>query len=129
MPNAPMTVNRARVGAWAKRRELAFLDKRRDEARFMAELRAELLADQGGNPSAARRLLIDSACFAALRISRLVTPWLARGEELNPDQLAELVTWQGELRATLKLLGIDRAERAPPALADLLAEKRKVRAA
>lgn len=124
-----MTVGRARVGAWAKRRELAFLDKRRDEARFMAELRDELLADQGGNPSAARRLLIDASCFAALRISRLVTPWLARGEDLNPDQLAELATWQGELRATLKLLGIDRVERAPPQLAELLAEKRRKAAA
>ena len=86
----------------------------------MAELRAELIADQGGDPSAAKRLLIDCACFAALRISRLNTPWLGHGVDLNPMQLAELVTWQGELRATLKALGIERVEAAPPALAELL---------
>ena len=115
-----MRVGRATVGAWRRKRELAFLDRRRDEARFMSELRQDLVADLGGNPSAARRLLIDCACFAALRISRLTTPWLGRGEDLNPSQLAELVTWQGELRATLKVLGIERVEAAPPALAELL---------
>ena len=119
---------RAKVGAWGYRRELAFLDGRREEERFMAELRRELIADHGGNPSAAKRLLIDCACFAALRVSRLATPWLARGQDLSPDRLGELLLWQRELRDTLRVLGIERVEQAPPALADLLAEKRKAAA-
>ena len=118
-----MRVGRATVGAWRRKRELAFLDRRRDEARFMSELRQDLVADLGGNPSAARRLLIDCACFAALRISRLTTPWLGRGEDLNPSQVAELVTWQSELRATLKVLGVERLEAAPPSLQELLTQR------
>jgi hypothetical protein len=120
-----MRAGRAKVRAWRARRELAFLDKRREEARFMEELRQELIADQGGNPSAAKRLLIDCAGFCALRIARLTTPWLSQGQELNPSQLGELAQWQGELRATLKTLGVERVEAAPLQLAELLAEKRK----
>ena len=95
----------------------------------MAELRQELIADHGGAPSAAKRLLIDCAGFCALRIARLTTPWLSQGQDLNPAQLAELAQWQGELRATLKTLGIERVEQVPPSLADYLAERaRKVAA-
>ena len=122
MPNAPMRAGRAKVGAWRARRELAFLDKRREEARFMAELRRDLIADHGGAPSAAKRLLIDCACFAALRIARVATPWLGQGQDLSPAQLAELIQWQRELRETLKTLGIERVEAAPPQLAELLAQ-------
>jgi hypothetical protein len=123
-----MRVGRAKVGAWRARRELAFLDRRREESRFMAELRRELIADQGGDPSAAKRLLVDCACFAALRISRITTPWLGQGQEPTAEQLAELVTWQGELRATLKVLGIERTEATPPTLQALLAAKAKAAA-
>jgi hypothetical protein len=124
-----MRAGRAKVGAWRARRELAFLDRRREEARFMAELRQELIADYGGNPSAAKVLLIECACFAALRIARLTTPWLAQGEDLGPTQLMELIQWQGELRATLKTLGIERFEAAPVALAELLASPARKAAA
>ena len=86
----------------------------------MAELRRELIADHGGNPSAAKRLLVDCACFSALRVSRLATPWLARGQDLSPDQLGELLLWQRELRDTLRVLGIERVEQAPKPLAELL---------
>jgi hypothetical protein len=123
-----MRMARATVGPWEAKRQLAFVNRRHERGRFVAALRAELIADLGGDPPAAKRLLVDMVTYAALQVSRLVTPYLARGEELTSAQLEDLAKWQREVRDTLRVLGIERVEQAPPALADLLAEKRKAAA-
>ena len=65
------------------------------------------------------------ATYAALQVSRIVTPDLARGEELTREQLDDLARWQRELRDTLRVLGVERVEAAPPSLQDYLAERAK----
>jgi hypothetical protein len=108
------TVRAARVGPWHARKALAYLDARTQEGAFAASLRAELLADQGPDPSASRRLLVDLVTFSALMVSRLAQP-IAKGAEPPPEQREELRAWQRELRDSLRALGLDRAtqERAP----------------
>ena len=60
---------------------------------------------------------------------RIVTPDLARGEDLTREQLDDLARWQRELRDTLRVLGVERVEQAPPSFADYLAERAKKSAA
>ena len=120
-----MTMARATVGPWEAKRQLAFVNRRHERGRFVAALRAELIRDLGGDPSAAKRLLVDMACYAALQVSRIVTPDLARGEDLTREQLEDLTRWQRDLRDTLRVLGVERTEQAPPSLADYLAERAK----
>ena len=120
-----MTMARATVGPWEAKRQLAFVNRRHERGRFVAALRDELISDLGGDPSAAKRLLIDMATYAALQVSRIVTPDLARGEELTREQLDDLARWQRELRDTLRVLGVERVEAAPPSLQDYLAERAK----
>ena len=117
-----MTMARATVGPWEAKRQLAFVNRRHERGRFVAALRDELIRDLGGDPSAAKRLLVDMATYAALQVSRIVTPDLARGEDLTREQLDDLARWQRELRDTLRVLGIERVEAAPPQLAELLAQ-------
>lgn len=124
-----MRMDRATVGPWEAKRQLAHINRRHERGRFVSALRAELIRDQGGDPSAARLLLIDMATFCALQVSRIVTPYLARDQELTPEQREDLARWQREVRDTLQVLGIDRIDQAPPALAELLEAKRKARAA
>ena len=120
-----MTMARATVGPWEAKRQLAFVNRRHERGPFVAALRAELIRDLGGDPSAAKRLLVDMATYAALQVSRIVTPDLARGEELTHEQLDDLARWQRELRDTLRVLGVERVEAAPPSLQDYLAERAK----
>ena len=69
------------------------------------------------------------ATFAALQVSRIVTPDLARGEELTREKLDDLARWQRELRDTLRVLGVERVEAAAPSLQDYLAGRAKKAAA
>ena len=112
------TIKAARVGPWHARKALAFLDSRTHE---------ELLCDQGPDPSTGRRLLVDMVVFSALMVSRLYQP-MAKGEKLAPEHREELRAWQREVRENLRTLGIERVEAAPPGLAELLAEKRRIAA-
>ena len=105
------------------------MNRRHERGRFVAALRDELVRDLGGDPSAAKRLLVDMATYAALQVSHIVTPDLARGEELTRDQLDDLARWQRELRDTLRVLGVERVEAAPPSLQEYLAERAKKSAA
>src|SRR3954452_14000136 len=123
MPNKPMTMARATVGPWEARRQLSFVNRNHERGRFVAALRAEMIADLGGDPSAAKRLLVDMATYAALQVSRIVTPDLARGEDLTREQVDDLAKWQRELRDTLRVLAIERLEPAPPSLQQYLAER------
>src|SRR5687767_4349609 len=100
------TVRAARVGPWHARKALAYLDARTQEGAFAASLRAELLADQGPDPSTGRRLLVDLVTFSALMVSRLSQP-MAKGAELSAEIREELRAWQRELRDSLRALGID----------------------
>ena len=120
-----MTMARATVGPWEAKRQLSFVNRNHERGRFVAALRAELVRDMGGDPSAAKRLLIDMATYAALQVSRIVTPDLARGEELTREQLDDLARWQRELRDPLRVLGVARVEAAPPSVQDYLAERAK----
>jgi hypothetical protein len=121
MPKA--TIKAARVGPWHARRALAYLDARTQEGAFAASLRAELLRDQGQDPSTGRRLLVDMVAFSALMVSRLYQP-MAKGEELDAERREELRAWQREVRENLRALGIERTEAAPPNLQALLAAKK-----
>ena len=88
-----------------------------------------MIRDLGGTP------VLPSGCwstwrlYAALQVSRIVTPDLARGEDLTREQLEDLARWQRELRDTLRVLGVERVEQAPPSLAELLAASQEAEAA
>lgn len=119
MPRA--SPRRTRVPPWAAHRALSFVDTRTQRGLLVAGLRAELIADRGGDPPAAQRLLIDLAVFNAVRVAELAQAWLS-GAPTRPETLVELRAWSAELRASLRTLGIDRIEAAPPSLAKLIAD-------
>lgn len=118
---------KAVVGKWRSERALARFNRRTQFGRFASELRAELLSDHP-NASAAKILAIDAITFSALNLAQL-SQQVAKGIPLTAEQAAESRAWLLTLRSWLALIGVERTEQAPPALAELLAEKRRKAAA
>ena len=124
-----MTMARATVGPWEAKRQLAFVNRHHERGRFVAALRDELVRDLGGDPIGCEAPAGRHGDVRRLAGLRIVTPDLARGEELTRDQLDDLARWQRELRDTLRVLGVERVEAAPPSLQEYLAERAKKSAA
>jgi len=96
-------------------RNLTALDGRTKEARFMAEVEAELVRDLGGDPSIMQVIIIRRVSMKELRCHLAECAMLraifcndeTRRERLETDYL----TWTNSLRADLQLLGLKRRSR------------------
>jgi hypothetical protein len=102
---------------------LARLDWRTREAKLLVAIRAELVAHLGGKPNAVQRALIERAARLTVYIETMDRQALEEGgmSERNSKQY---LAWIGQLRLTLREIGIDRVEPDKPAsLSDYLAGK------
>ncbi len=98
-------------------RQLGRLDWRSREARFVAEVEAELATALGGEPTVQECLLVRRA--AVKSISELLKSDSDVREALAKDYLR----WSRELREDLKILGLQRRAKLVQDLDAYLSEK------
>ena len=97
------------------------VDRRTKEARLMKQVRAELEAHVGPNPSYPQRVLIDRAVFLTLRVAQIDAKILA-GEELTTHDSNFALAWNNSLRRTLLALGVEAWTPPPPDWRTIVAE-------
>ena len=85
---------------------LSRIDRRTRAGRVMRGVEADLANDLGGDPSAAQRLLIQSAAVKATRLA-LLADHLLDGAEIQSDQ-HNVLAWANSLRHDLQALGLKR---------------------
>ena len=87
---------------------------------------ADLSAHVGGAPTAAERLLIQSAAIKATRLFLLSEKILAGGEIGGVDGDHHALAWLNSLRQDLTALGLEsRLRDVTPSLKDIIAEQRE----
>lgn len=95
-----------RLGPFSRQSRLYLIDGRRAEAKLLNEIRAELTAHVGGNPSAVQRRLIERAALIHLRLHLMDQQTLSdpvMGERNSRYYLA----WSGAYTRLLVQLGIN----------------------
>ena len=112
-----------RLGLHSRPHQLARVDKRTAEGRFVSTVRAELVRHVGGSPTVPQRLLIDAITYKALRLA-MITEAARSGTSASPDKLDELfLKYSGSLREDLRLLGLQAPAAEAPTLAAYLEGK------
>lgn len=89
----------------------------------MRQVRAELTAHVGGQPSATQRALIDRAVWLSLHVAQLDAR-AAEGRGLTEHDSRTYLAWSNTLTRTLRQLGLEGAKQRPPTLQDLIAGSR-----
>lgn len=109
------------VGPFSRDRVLAGMDKRTRTGRIYRTIIADLIDHVGGNPSAAERLIIQSAALKATRLSLLSEKMLSGID--NPESMDQhSLGWANSLRLDLGVLGLDkRIKDVTPKLKDIIA--------
>ena len=87
----------------------------------MREVRAELTAHVGGNPSATQRALIERAAALTLHLTLLDAKLLRTGGAMTGHDSRQYLAWSNSLTRTLRELGLREAPRAAPTLQEYLA--------
>ena len=100
-----------RLGPHSRRGVLDKLDRRSAEARFLADVRAELIQHVGGKASATQKALIDQASWLRLHI-RLMDNRTAEGHAMTETDSKTYLAWVNSLRQLMVALG---PEVPPPA--------------
>ena len=115
-----------KVGPSSRDRVLSSIDKRTKAGRVMRTTIADLSAHVGGAPTAAERLLIQSAAIKATRLFLLSEKILAGGEIGGVDGDHHALAWLNSLRQDLTALGLEsRLRDVTPSLKDIIAEHRE----
>ena len=115
------------VGPSSRDRVLSTLDKRTKAGRVFRQAVADLSAHVGGSPSAAERLIIQSAAVKAVRVY-LLSEKLLSGASVDDDN--NTLAWLNSMRQDLTALGLDsRLKDVTPSLTDYLASTAKEAAA
>jgi hypothetical protein len=115
------------VSPYSRPSTLAKLDGRTRESRLMREVRAELVAHVGGNPSATQRVLIERAVQLNLQIA-LLDAKQASGGYTEHDARAYLA-WTNTLTRLMRQLGMKGAIERPRTLAEIHAARDAARTA
>jgi hypothetical protein len=110
------------AGPYSRDHVLSMIDKRTRAGRVYRTVIRELINHVGGDPSAAQRLLIESASIKATRLA-LLTDNLLAGIEPGEDG-HQALAWLNSLRMDLQALGLERRARDVTSLADYLHSKR-----
>ncbi len=116
------------IGPYSRPTALAKLDGRTREARLLRQVRSELTAHVGGNPSAVERRLIERAAWLTLRADQLEAK-IEDGGGLTDHDTRQYLAWSNGLARTLARLGLKGARAAPKTLADHIAGRRPEQAA
>lgn len=88
------------LGPRSRRTSIDRMDKRTHEARFIKRMRANLIANVGGNPTFAQKEMIDLAAMLALRIK------MADAKFSDEQSMSEVEarTYQGFCSAYARML-------------------------
>lgn len=97
-------VGMSTVGPYSRRSRLDKLDRRTAEARFMRDVRAELTAHVGGNPSATQAAMIDRAAWLRLHL-RTMDNRTAENRSMSEPDTRTYLAWTGALRRVMDALG------------------------
>lgn len=116
-------IGMSRIGPYSRPTALAKLDGRTREARLMRQVRAELTAHVGGNPSATQRQLIERCAWLSLHVAQLDAR-TAEGRALTDHDSRQYLAWSNTLTRTLRQLGLEGRKQRPPTLQDLIAGSR-----
>jgi len=111
-----------RVGAHSKARQLAHVDGRTLAGRVLRRTRADLTQHLGGHPSAAQKLLIESAAIKSVRLF-LVSSRILDAGDVGIDDGNHVMAWLNSLRLDLVALGLEaRAKDVTPDLSSIIKE-------
>jgi hypothetical protein len=112
--------NRNPVGPFSRDRSLTTLDKRTKAGRVLRQTRIDLADHVGGNPTAAERLIIESAAVKATRLFLLSEKLLAGGD-ISSESDHHALAWLNSLRLDLSALGLERRIKdVSPSISDIL---------
>ncbi len=100
-----MQVDPARVGPLSARHRLRRIDGRSREAKFLKATEAALVAQLGGQVTAAQRFIIERVATNLVRLE-LLDQKVGRGEELTELDGRIMHALEGAVRRGLKELGI-----------------------
>ena len=110
-----------KLGPFSRDRSLSTLDRRTNAGRVLRATITDLTEHLGGDPSAAERLLVQSAAIKAYRLFLLSEKLLAGGE-IGADGDHHCLAWLNSMRQDLTALGLARRVRdVTPNLADYIA--------
>ncbi|TCZ65555.1 hypothetical protein [Roseicella aquatilis] len=110
------------LGPYSRTDRLAKLDKRTKESRLLHEVRRDLTAHVGGEPTATQRMLIERAAQLSLQLALMERS--AEGGALSERNGRQYLAWSGALTRTLRELGAAPAKpEKRRSLADLIARK------
>jgi hypothetical protein len=95
----------------------------------LRQTRLDLADHVGGNPTAAERLIIESAAVKATRLF-LLSEKLLNGGDISSESDHHALAWLNSLRLDLSALGLEkRIKDVTPSLADIVAGHRDSEAA
>jgi len=104
-------------------RQVALIDWRTREARFLREIESGLVSDLGGSPSTGQLLIVKRAAVKSLRCAFIEHELLTKNGEVPPALQRDYLRWARELREDLKVLGLERRAKPVQDLSTYLAEK------
>ena len=112
--------NNRPLGPFARDRSLTTIDRRTKAGRVLRQVRADLTAQLGGDPSPAEALIIQSAAVKATRLF-LVSEQILSGVNFSQGSDAHALAYLNSMRQDLTALGLKRVARdVSPKLEDIL---------
>ena len=120
-PQKPSKV--VRLGPYSRPVTLGKLDQRTREAKLLREMRDDLIAHVGGNPTATQRALIERAAQLNLRIQLMDQEFAEANTIMGDHQTRSYLAWTNTLARTLARLGMAAKAQAPRTLAQHMAER------
>ena len=111
-----------KIGPYSRPDALSKMDGRTWEAKLLRQVRADLTAQLGGNPSAAQRALIDQASWLTLHVEQINRNTVG-GKPMTEHDSRHYLAWCNSLSRTLRHLGLKGVAQKPRTLTDLLAER------
>jgi hypothetical protein len=101
------------------------MDKRTRVGRVYRTIKADLIAHCGGNPSVAKRVLIENVALLETRV-HLVSERILTGEELPAGEGEKLISWMNAILSHMRALGLEATLKdVTPSLAEIVAEAAK----
>jgi len=103
-----------RLGPYSRPPALTNIDGRSKEARLLRQMRAELTAHVGGNPSATERAVIERVAILALHMAAIDRKAMEGGTLTELDSRTYLA-WSNAFTRTITRLGPARSGAPAPA--------------
>ena len=118
-----MAKSSQKPGPLSRDHRIASLDRRTRAGRVLRTVERDLIEHVGGHPTAAERLIINSAALKATRLS-LLCERLLEDRELSDSSDGQALAWLNSMRLDLQALGLQRRVKdVTPTLSSYLASK------